>query len=792
MTRPLSLLLLLLIIFPFIFTTNLFCTSSFLKQLNGPYGGFIRSIIFRDNIVYAAGIGGLFQKPEGAEKWSYLGMGDLWAKDMAQDELYIYVAGYYGCYRYNVESGGIEKIYTGTVQTVVTMDSILLIGLEDYPGILKSTDHGNTFFQSNQGINNYDIEKLFVTSSGTILAAASGTSGSGVFRSTDKGETWKRIDPNPYAWTFVGISEYNGVLYAFPFQNHSKVYVSYDDGLTWQLPSGATAPSDHIHAIFVDESGLYVSSVKYGSNLHGIFWSNDMGRSWVQISDGLRNKDVFCINEKNGIMYVGGYGGVHTKSINSDKWEPQTVGLTNSIIYSIVQYKDKLFAATHGVGLQMSEDGGLTWSRVDIGVDYPYIFDLYAIDGHIFIIASFDYLYPWYGEIFRSDNGGATWVSRNAGLETGLLKCIQGNKNFLLVGSEYGLYRSLDLGTTWEQVKNGIPYNINVSDIAVWDSVAIVVNGTGSIFRSEDYGYHWNSHRIGSLFQFKTVAAIDGKFYLGNGWGNKVLVSSDLGITWNELDMPIYNADVEDFAGDGEKLFIALSRGGGVIASYDSGKTWQATSEGLTTNNVISLLYSKKRLLAGTYGGGLFGLVDAKQPIQWKIPVDHATIENNYQTFIWYKNFGVDAYRFQLSTDSLFENPIIDVTLNDTIYTVKNLDFNQTYYYRLSTVTPYWNDFFSPIRSFRVLPPKKYILDQNAPNPFNSTTLIKYHVPKEGQVEIILYNALGRKIKTFTKNVSTPGSYTLTITASGLSSGVYFYVLKSKDQKIVRKMLLIK
>jgi uncharacterized delta-60 repeat protein len=100
--------------------------------------------------------------------------------------------------------------------------------------------------------------------------------------------------------------------------------------------------------------------------------------------------------------------------------------------------------------------------------------------------------------------------------------------------------------------------------------------------------------------------------------------------------------------------------------------------------------------------------------------------------------------------------------------------------------------------------PEEFNLFQNYPNPFNSTTTIKYDLPETLQsptgfgtsVTLIVYDILGRKIKTLVDEVKLPGSYEVKFDASDLSGGVYLYrmIAESASNSYIntRKMILLK
>lgn len=85
-----------------------------------------------------------------------------------------------------------------------------------------------------------------------------------------------------------------------------------------------------------------------------------------------------------------------------------------------------------------------------------------------------------------------------------------------------------------------------------------------------------------------------------------------------------------------------------------------------------------------------------------------------------------------------------------------------------------------------------YTLSQNYPNPFNSTTKIKFSVAKDGNVQLVVYDILGRKVFELLNEKLTAGFYEISFNASDLSSGAYIYQLITDEKVITRKMLLLK
>lgn len=88
--------------------------------------------------------------------------------------------------------------------------------------------------------------------------------------------------------------------------------------------------------------------------------------------------------------------------------------------------------------------------------------------------------------------------------------------------------------------------------------------------------------------------------------------------------------------------------------------------------------------------------------------------------------------------------------------------------------------------------PKEFKLEQNYPNPFNPTTNIKYSVPKNGNVSLKVYDALGNEVTTIIDGFMKAGVYNAEFNGTNLSSGIYFYILKTSEFSSAKKMAIIK
>ena len=88
--------------------------------------------------------------------------------------------------------------------------------------------------------------------------------------------------------------------------------------------------------------------------------------------------------------------------------------------------------------------------------------------------------------------------------------------------------------------------------------------------------------------------------------------------------------------------------------------------------------------------------------------------------------------------------------------------------------------------------PKEYSLTQNYPNPFNPTTSIRFGLPQDSNVKLVVYNTLGQKVVTLLDERMSVGYHQVVFNASLLNSGVYFYRIEAGSFTRINKMILLK
>ena len=88
--------------------------------------------------------------------------------------------------------------------------------------------------------------------------------------------------------------------------------------------------------------------------------------------------------------------------------------------------------------------------------------------------------------------------------------------------------------------------------------------------------------------------------------------------------------------------------------------------------------------------------------------------------------------------------------------------------------------------------PTTFSLTQNYPNPFNAQTNIEFTLENDSDVEIAVYNITGAKVTTLVNNRMQAGAHTINWDAASVSSGIYYYTLRTNGEELTKKMTLLK
>jgi choice-of-anchor A domain-containing protein/uncharacterized repeat protein (TIGR01451 family) len=247
--------------------------------------------------------------------------------------------------------------------------------------IYKSTDGGTSWVRINENMNAIYIWTLVKNSSGDLFAgtelgifkSASGTDWN-ITSLSDKDVRTMKIDN--LGNIFAGVWGYG-------------VYKSADDGLTW-LPRNSGLISVAVHSLTISGSSIYAATLDLG-----LYKSTDGGESWMNTS--LDYMYVWSLGKTSaGTLFAGTYGnGLYRSTDNGDSWH-KINNLVASFIYHIVVDNDNnIFVSSWTGGVFASSDNGDTWNG--LGMPGARVSSLMANGSSSYIYAGTED-----GRLFRS------------------------------------------------------------------------------------------------------------------------------------------------------------------------------------------------------------------------------------------------------------------------------------------------------------------------------------------------------------------------------------------------------
>jgi hypothetical protein len=141
-----------------------------------------------------------------------------------------------------------------------------------------------------------------------------------------------------------------------------------------------------------------------------------------------------------------------------------------------------------------------------------------------------------------------------------------------------------------------------------------------------------------------------------------------------------------------------------------------------------------------------------------------------------------------------------DLTAAEYIYVDRGLEAGRRYTYRLAaeTINLEYTEYELEAEGIPRLPPADFILGEAYPNPFNQEITIPYTVPYTARVDIVIYDLLGRRVRTLVRALSAPAEHRALWDSRSdggllLSSGVYFCRMEAGGSfEKTRKLLLIR
>ncbi len=392
-------------------------------------------------------------------------------------------------------------------------------------GIARSSDEGSswTFVDSASNQPSFECSVTSFASIDTLLFA--GTSGvrswgQGIFRSSDSGNHWIRIDLA-------------------------------DSGNIWSL--------------------VAIGNKLFAATDSGVRFSTDFGISWNGLNNGLPS-GVGVLAALGNTLIAGTDGGIYIISTDTGShWTAPLGGVSQIRIYTLAVSGDTLFAGTNGNGFFLSTDTGRSWSSANAG--------LTPVTPSV-LLGSGSTLYAYGGSLFRSTDSGMDWHTTSSLVTTSsYLTSLAEQGTNLYASSQAGVFVSTDSGITSIQVNNGLS-NDDVVCLAVEGSNLFAGTVDSGIFVTTDSGANWSdaSGGLPSGVQISCMLVLGYHIIAGTVGGYGVFVTSDNGQDWSSANDGLVNVEIRGIENLGPYVFI-LTDSGIFRSTIANGLSWTAIAQ---------------------------------------------------------------------------------------------------------------------------------------------------------------------------------------------------------------------
>ncbi|MFN8358339.1 MAG: hypothetical protein U0264_00360 [Candidatus Kapaibacterium sp.] len=579
------------------------------KQCNGPLGGTIYAMTQSGSVLLAAiESHGILRSTDKGAHWiqTTVGEGITANRLTAVGALTVYACTDSGLYRSKDNGASWTRLLStlpGEVIRSFTVKGTILFAGSAGVGVYRSTDDGATWKETNLGLHSKSITSLTVID--TMIYA--GTYGNGAYRSPDNGESWWPLYVNVSNSNAIGFERFllaaqGNVLYCGMSDGMQR---SKDFGITWESCDTGREVTQ-VNTVEVIDSTIYTIAGKY------IYYSTNHGDSWQQISTHTIPANFSSIAILGSQWFIGSYGeGIYTSTTRGAQWQAVNTGVSYQNVTKLASHGKDIYAGTFNSGVYKSEDHGVSWQH--IGLYSQGVEALHCV-GDSIVLASTEQA------IYRSTDGGRTWadtiktrffvrqfVSMGDVLFAGVIRL------YPVVGSFRPMYKSLDKGKTWTELSFELEQRILYTFTRVNSTLFAVGKG---LFRSTDLGDTWQE--TDTMFHntyIQDLCQLGSSIIIFTEFG-EVFRSENMGTSWIKIDSGIIKDYAYSIYANGTTSYLGTFTKG-IFKSDNSGATWTDANAGLTNTTGNTFCFAGTTLYLGTNTGvwKLENALDVKEEI---------------------------------------------------------------------------------------------------------------------------------------------------------------------------------
>ena len=299
------------------------------------------------------------------------------------------------------------------------------------------------------------INCLTASSDGTVLFA--GTNNSGIYSTTNNGDSWQRKDNGVITASCNAINTQAFRNNAYLAGTDVGFCVSSDAGNTWVYPTTVTGITDpHINSVSYGTSSSR-GDIYLGTN-SGIFYIQDKTSTFKPMNSGLPSNSkinaLALVQLQSEYFLCGTDNGVYIFSTQGSMWSRTAITKT---VNSILGGAGNANVASD-IGLYMSNNPSSFWSspHTDAAMkDLNFLSMCFTgVPGKSFIWVGTGTL----GKIYKSTNSGGGWFDVSNGLLVTQVKCLAAMGDYLIAGTDDGIWRrAMTQLTSVEDKNNSIP-----------------------------------------------------------------------------------------------------------------------------------------------------------------------------------------------------------------------------------------------------------------------------------------------------------------------------------------------